>query len=60
MPEFILPAEADHCSYCGKVLRIPPACCMQMAEKYRQDEEQRWQELNKRVEFYEEMYDVKS
>lgn len=27
MPEFILPAEADHCPDCGAVLRYPPDCC---------------------------------
>jgi DnaJ-class molecular chaperone len=30
MPEFILPAEADHCPHCGEVLHEPPNCCEAM------------------------------
>jgi hypothetical protein len=33
MPEFILPAEADHCPYCNGVLRNPPDCCDKMKEE---------------------------
>jgi hypothetical protein len=32
MPEFILPAEADHCPYCNGVLRSPPDCCDKMKD----------------------------
>lgn len=34
MPEFILPAEADHCPHCGQVLRDPPDCCEPMRREY--------------------------
>lgn len=34
MPEFILPAEADHCPHCGQVLRDPPNCCQKMMDEY--------------------------
>jgi hypothetical protein len=33
MPEFILPAEADHCPHCGAELRDPPLCCPKMAHE---------------------------
>lgn len=34
MPEFIIPAEADHCFYCGKVLYDPPNCCDEAQTDY--------------------------
>jgi hypothetical protein len=34
MPEFILPAEADHCPHCDAVLRDPPDCCEAMKAEY--------------------------
>ena len=33
MPEFILPAEADHCPHCGKALYDPPNCCEAMQQE---------------------------
>ena len=30
MPEFVLPAEADRCPFCGGVLFDPPQCCERM------------------------------
>jgi hypothetical protein len=34
MPEFVLPDEADHCVYCGKVLTDPPSCCDKAMEEW--------------------------
>ena len=39
MPEIILPAEADHCVYCGGVLRLPPNCCESARIEYANDPE---------------------
>lgn len=35
MPEFILPAEADHCCHCEAVLYNPPRCCEAAEADYR-------------------------
>lgn len=37
MPDFILPAEADHCPYCGAALREPPDCCDAMRAEHRRE-----------------------
>lgn len=37
MPEFILPAEGDHCPHCGEMLRDPPNCCEQMAQEHSEE-----------------------
>ncbi len=38
MPDLTLD-EADRCPHCGKILRMPPICCLKMANEY--DEEMR-------------------
>jgi Zn-finger nucleic acid-binding protein len=42
MPEFILPAEADHCPHCGAVLRDPPNCCETMEQEYSEEMHRRY------------------
>lgn len=39
MPEFILPAEADRCPHCDKVLTAPPSCCDEAKKDWQQMEE---------------------
>jgi hypothetical protein len=42
MPEFVLPAEADRCPHCGKVLRDPPDCCQKMRDEHAAEFENRY------------------
>lgn len=46
--------DADYCVYCGQVLLDPPDCCNAALAEYKEDQEARWRELEKREQ---EVYD---
>ncbi len=53
MPEFILPAEADHCPYCEAVLRLPPNCCDKMIDEYHKEVKSYYDEMDEELEQYD-------
>ena len=53
MPEFILPAEADTCPYCGAYLTLPPRCCGEARADYDAEERKREEEINHQLDLME-------